>query len=133
MNAFGEEESWAYGAGGNGGYDYAPKKNVIFNTNNDYAGMVKYYNYYKINDNHLIEAIYGDALCELHFEDKDGDRVPAEDDEYKDDPVAFYQGDKALTLEEFNSMIIEADYEELTGKKSADEILRLLNGLVNLK
>lgn len=34
-------EQWGYGVMGNTGYSYAPKKNYLYNLNNDYAGAVR--------------------------------------------------------------------------------------------
>ena len=41
-------DDWAYGAGGNHGYEYIPGQHIIKNYNTDYAGIIMYETYWDI-------------------------------------------------------------------------------------
>lgn len=68
-------EEWGYGAFGNHGYDYAPKKNCIRNYNSDYAGAIMYTSYASIHDNGEVVADY--EVKTMNFKDLDGDGYPS--------------------------------------------------------
>ena len=89
-----------YGAMGNAGYDYLPGHNCIHNSNADFAGMIRYETYMKINENHELETFR--VIQANYFDDKNGNRDVDEDemDTYTGDG-RFFIGDKEITAEEF--------------------------------
>ena len=131
----GDEYGWPYGAGGNHGYEYIPRENVLRNYDADYAGLVQYVSYYELNPetHHLVNKNEA-ALYETHYNDKNGNGE-VDDDEWEpvvDEPTYFY-GDKKLTEEEWKGYMVEGEYTELVGTKSAESILKALEGLINEK
>ena len=50
-------EHWSYGAMGNTGYEYVPRKNNLRNRNSDYAGLIVYTTYMEIGKNHTLDTI----------------------------------------------------------------------------
>ena len=68
-------EGWAYGAFGNHGYDYAPKKNCMRNYNSDFAGAIMYTTYFSIHDDG--EAVEDYEVKTMNFKDLDGDGMPS--------------------------------------------------------
>ena len=109
-----------YGAMGNAGYDYLPGHNCIHNSNADFAGMIRYETYMKINENHELETFR--VIQANYFDDKNGNRDVDEDemDTYTDDG-RFFIGDKEITAEEF-AEYQKGDYLFINGAKTLDEI-----------
>ena len=114
---------WKYGASGNHGFEYIPKQNVLHNQNADFAGAVVYETYLKINENHELVDYYDDSLSFWYFEDKDGNYAPSDDEILENGEAIYYLGDNKITKEEYDSYIIDGDYEYIEGKMSAEEIL----------
>lgn len=50
-------DHWGYGAMGNAGYEYAPKKNNLRNYNTDYAGAMLYTTYEKVSEQHTMDMV----------------------------------------------------------------------------
>lgn len=124
---------WAYGAGGNYGYMYAPGKNVYINHNSDYAGAVQYDSYMSSHEGAEISTDY--YVESLYFKDTDGDRSPSQEELSATDEMdvfsAFYYNstDKEMSEDEIKAMIDEFDtynYEEVTGDVSYDDFLNAL-------
>ncbi len=109
-----------YGAMGNAGYDYLPGHNCIHNSNADFAGMIRYETYMKINENHELETFR--VIQANYFDDKNGNRDVDEDemDTYTGDG-RFFIGDKEITAEEF-AEYQKGDYFFINGAKTLDEI-----------
>ena len=109
-----------YGAMGNAGYDYLPGHNCIHNSNADFAGMIRYETYMKINENHELETFR--VIQANYFDDKNGNRDVDEDemDTYTGDG-RFFIGDKEITAEEF-AEYQKGDYLFINGAKTLDEI-----------
>ena len=109
-----------YGAMGNAGYDYLPGHNCIHNSNADFAGMIRYETYMKINENHELETFR--VIQADYFDDKNGNRDVDEDemDTYTGDG-RFFIGDKEITAEEF-AEYQKGDYLFINGAKTLDEI-----------
>lgn len=70
--------SWSYGAGGNGGYSYAPKKGIYYNGNADLAGAIYYNTYMSKRDEGELGTDYW--VKDINFNDLDGDGWPSEDE-----------------------------------------------------
>lgn len=67
---------WPWGAMGNNGYYYMPRANQIYNYNHDYAGLLGYASYMKIDANHEIVSDYYLEL--YHFNDLNENNQPDE-------------------------------------------------------
>ena len=58
-----DEMGWPFGAGGNAGYEYAPRANTIRNYDADHAGLIRYITYYVLNENtHQLVSLYDEPL-----------------------------------------------------------------------
>ena len=120
---------WAYGAMGNAGYYYSPRKNVFHNTNCDYAGAIQYETFMSIREDGELE----EDLCAKYiwFQDTDGDGAPSEDEEMSDDytePYGEYYTNltgKDMTTEEIKAEIerLESlEFKEVHGSISYEEL-----------
>ena len=125
-----DEHGLAYGVAGNVGYDYIPRGNIIRNYNNDFAGLIRYVTYRKLDNNQVV-YVYDNELKEFHFEDKDGNGTLDENeaDDYVDEPTAYFFGENKITKEEYEAKLIDGDYDELAGNLSAAELTQKLNTL----
>lgn len=122
-------EDWPYGAMGNAGYEYIPKKNVIRNENADLAGAILYISYDRVNGEHEIESYYEKTLSSWAFRDINhnyaiDDNEPITEDRY------YYYGDQEITAEEYETYFIIGEYHWLQGSKDASEILVELEGMM---
>lgn len=128
-------DGWGYGAMGNTGYEYVPRKNCIFNHNQDYAGAVHKEYYMSKREGAEIETDYSIRLN--FFEDVDGDGYPSEEelalhDELIEGDTAYYcYTGEDLTEEEIRNRISEMSagtMEEITGTMDGPTVLgQLLN------
>jgi len=119
-------DEWGYGAMGNHGYDYIPKGNVICNYNADLAGLIVYTFYGRINENHEIESYYGERLSQWAFKDLNNN-YQMDEGEYNGTDC-YYYGNQEITQEEFESYLINGNYESIYGRKSASELIAQLEG-----
>ncbi|WP_026659013.1 hypothetical protein [Butyrivibrio sp. AC2005] len=124
---------WAYGAGGNYGYMYAPGKGLYSNHNNDYAGAVQYDSYMTSHDGKEISTDF--YVESLFFKDTDGDRTPSEEELSATEEMEVFEARYRnctgieMSEDEIKSQIAEYDsyhYEELTGYMSYDELISSL-------
>ncbi|MBR3280415.1 MAG: hypothetical protein IKI57_01030 [Clostridia bacterium] len=127
-----DEHGWLYGIAGNTGYDYVPRANVIRNYNNEYAGLVRYVSFNKLDEktNQMV-PVYDEALKEFHFNDKNLNNEIDEDeaDDYVKEPVAFFFGENEITKEEYDAKLIDGDFEELVGRLSAAKMVEKIESL----
>ena len=115
---------WTYGAGGNSGYEYAPKKNSLRNYNADFAGLLMYTMYMSVNEQLKMETT---ALIETYnFEDANGNGMPDEEEEASvgNYSVSYMDGVE-VTSDEWASYDM-GDYEFICGRMSREEILSRL-------
>ncbi len=125
---------WAYGAGGNGGYSYAPGKGIYYNGNADYAGAVYYNTYMSKRDVGELGTDYW--VKEINFNDLDGDGWPSEGElEDYDESVGSSEYhceiDKGMTEDEIKAVVSLYDsYEtkEVVGKMDYPTFLDKLDG-----
>jgi len=118
---------WAYGAGGNYGYDYIPYKNVICNENSDMAGALKWINLYKISDDHNeLESILDQSLTARYYDSDELYPDDLENVQMLDRPV-YYYGDKKITEEEFHSYKPNEDYYSLGKGVDYDTFMQCMN------
>ena len=125
-------DDWGYGAFGNHGYEYVPGKNLLFNFNTDYAGLLGKSYYMTIRGDEIVTAYWSDTY---NFDDKNNNGEP-DDGEYDEDgdemfegKVEYFADDESLSEEQIKNKIAEFDgytYEEITGTKTKDEMYQLL-------
>ncbi len=115
---------WAYGAGGNAGYEYAPKKNSLRNYNADFAGLIMYTTYMSVNEQLKLEMVA--QIETFNFDDSNGNGMP---DEEEEGSVGYYSisymDGVPVTSEEW-SVYDMGDYDYIHGSKSYEEIMQSL-------
>lgn len=116
-------DQWAYGAGGNTGYTYLPKKNCLFNLNNDMAGAIQYCYYGKMK-NHKIVSRYSKELVVYHFNDKNKNGM-IDDGEYNGKSY-YYYGKKKISKKKFDSYGLRGKYKPISGSLSYKQIKKKL-------
>ena len=124
---------WGYGAFGNAGYYYAPRKGVFYNLNNDHAGAVKYESYMLKHPGQELKADY--TKKSLWFNDLDGNGEPSEDEwnaseEWKEYEAKYYNGtDAEMSEEEIKAqfdLYSEYDFEFVSGDMDYDTFINHL-------
>ena len=124
---------WAYGAGGNYGYWYAPGKGLYVNHDNDYAGAVQYDSYMTSHEGNEVSTDY--YVESLYFKDTDRDRTPSEEELSATEEMQLYEEryrnctGKEMSEDQIKAIIAEySTYqkEELTGDMSYDELISSL-------
>lgn len=115
-------DGWGYGAFGVAGYDYIPGGNTLRGYNSDFAGAVRYENYYHIDEKHRFKPIYDKELYYTMFDDKNGNQTPDEDEPIDENQGHLYYGGTELSEEDYASMQIPGEYESLIGSMSFDEL-----------
>lgn len=116
---------WAYGAMGNSGYDYAPRKNNMRNYNADQAGLILHTYYMKINERGEMETPMW--IETINYIDSNGNGVLDEDEELGDGP-AYINGERA-SLEELDAVYDAydmGDYGPIEGRVTEAEVRKLL-------
>lgn len=117
-------DNWAYGAAGNAGYEYAPKKNNLRNYNADFAGLILYTTYMSMNEKFEMETIA--QIETFNFDDANGNGMPDEEEEGSvgDYSVSYLNGVE-VTSDEW-TVYDMGDYDYIHGSMSYEEILQLL-------
>lgn len=108
-----------YGAGGNLGYSYLPKKNILYNLCNSSAGAVQYLTYMTMKNNKLVSK-YAKELCVKRFVDKNKNGYP-DPGEMTDKPI-YYYGNKKISKSKFESMEVKGNYQMIQGSVSYKEM-----------
>lgn len=116
-------DKWGYGAMGNAGYEYLPKKNCLRNYNSDFAGAVRYTTYERIKDGKMV-SVYPKNLKEVFFIDQNHNGMP-EENEYTDQPT-YYYGKKEISEEKYLSYIISGKFKNITGTMTYQKIRKKL-------
>ena len=110
-------DMWAYGAFGNVGYEYIPYQNVLRNYNSDYAGMRFYTSYSKISENHSLEEDSYSLI--MSYEDENGQVIIEYTEEtYDENNWHYYYNDKEITKEEYDSYIIQGEFQYIEGTQA---------------
>ena len=121
-------DEWGYGAMGNAGYEYLPKKNFLRNYNSDYAGAIRCVYCGKMK-NHKMESRYPKELKEMYFKDKNKNGIPDEG-EYTEQ-ASYYYGSKKISKKKFNSYIKQSGkFKAITGTMVFKEIRKKLRDLM---
>lgn len=112
-----------YGAMGNVGYEYIKKKNVIYNSNADYAGAEYYQFYGKISKGKLVNR-NKDELCIKHYKDRNNNGMP-DQNEYVDDAL-YYYGNKQVSKATFDKYTVKGTKKFIKGNISYSKMLKKL-------
>ncbi len=132
----GAERGWSYGVGGNAGYDYIPRGNVIRNFSTAFAGLIRYVSYSKLDNasKQLVKINKGDlAACYFVDSNKNGQVDENEYDSYVEEPTMYLIGDKVVSSGDYNAQIIEGDFDELTARKTYADFKTALEGMLTTK
>ena len=119
---------WGYGAMGNAGYEYCPRKSSVRNYNADYAGLILYTSYWTLGDGYMLDGVV--SIETLNFDDVNGNGMPDGDEEesYGYYNVSYIDG-KEVTAEECESYSM-GEYEWLgagSDGMSLEELEEALN------
>lgn len=118
-------EEWTYGAGGNAGYEYAEKENLIRNYTSDFAGLIQYVNYYTVDENFEITPYYDKELKIYMFNDINGDGMPDEG-EYEENNLTehkYFFGEDEVSKEDFDKYLKNGNFKFFEGTKNATELI----------
>lgn len=117
-------DRWPYGAMGNAGYEYAPKKNSLRNDNTDYAGAILYTTYMEIGSSHTLDTVAEIKL--VNFDDVNGNGVPDEEEmgSVGSYGVCYLDGKEAS--DEECAAFDAGGYEPIMGSMSREELLEKL-------
>lgn len=110
-----------YGAMGNAGYSYIAKKNVIYNSNSDFAGAEYYQFYGKISKGKLVNRNKKE-LCIKHYKDRNGNGMP-DQNEYVDNPL-YYYGKKQVSKATFDKYTVSGTKKYIQGKLTYSQIFK---------
>lgn len=113
-------EHWSYGAMGNTGYEYVPRKNNLRNRNSDYAGLIVYTTYMEIGKNHTLDTIA--EIETFNFDDSNGNGIP--DDDETDSAGKYIKicvNGSEISEEDAEKYNI-GDYEFIFGSMTLDEL-----------
>lgn len=117
-------DSWPYGAMGNLGYEYSPRKNSLRNYNNDYAGAVTYTTYMTVGPQYSMDTVV--QIETYNFDDANGNGIP---DENEQDSMGVYNTSYIegveVTTEECNSYDA-GNYEYIEGKMDIETLKAML-------
>lgn len=117
-------EQWGYGVMGNTGYSYAPKKNYLYNLNNDYAGAVRNVYCMKIKNYKLVSR-HPKPLKILHFKDTNKNGYPDNGEKFTEKPF-YYYGNKKITQKKFMALANPKNLEPIIGKMNYTKIRKKL-------
>ena len=117
-------DHWAYGAMGNAGYEYSPKKNSLRNYNTDFAGALLYTTYMSVNEQMNLETVVG--IETFNFDDVNGNGMPDEEEENSVGNYSISYIEGVEVSDEECATYDKGDYEYILGSMSYDEILQML-------
>ena len=118
-------DHWAYGAMGNAGYEYSPKKNSLRNYNTDFAGALLYTTYMSVNEQMNLETVVG--IETFNFDDVNGNGMPDEEEENSVGNYSISYIEGVEVSDEECAAYDKGSYEYIFGSMSYDEILQMLN------
>lgn len=112
-------DAWAYGAWGNNGYEYSPRKNSLRNDDQDYAGLIHYTTYLTVNSEYSMESVV--QIKTLFFNDVNGNQIPDDDETYFDGYSTSYIDGVEVTDEQCASYDM-GEYEFIKPTMSWEEL-----------
>lgn len=120
---------WSYGAGGNTGYEYSPRKNSMRNYNSDYAGAILYTTYLSVSERHTMDTVT--QIKTYNFDDVNGNGIPDKDEE---ESIGYYGisyiNGVEVTPEEWDAFEV-GEYEYIRAAMSLEVLQSKLNEGVN--
>lgn len=118
-------DEWGYGAFGNHGYDYAPRKNSLYNFNTDGAGAILKDAYMAISEDHSLEILA--MLTSYNYDDENGNGMPDEEewgaDTYQEGLYSYVDGEYVRVSDDEWKKYHKGEYEPISGSTSLDELL----------
>lgn len=118
-------DRWPYGAMGNAGYEYSPRKNSLRNYNNDYAGAIMYTTYMTMGAGYSIDTVA--QIVSYNFDDVNQIGQPDEDemDSMGLYGVSYIDGEE-VSEEECASYDL-GGYEFITVTMNREELVKMLS------
>lgn len=117
-------DDWGYGAGGNHGYDYAPRKNSLYNFDTDLAGAILNDTYMAISEDHSLEILA--TLVSYNYDDENENGIPDEGewgaDTYREGTYRYVDGECVPVSEDEWKKHDKGGYEPLLGRMSLSEL-----------
>lgn len=116
---------WAYGAGGNTGYEYAARKNSMRNYNADQAGAIMNTSYMRINGENEIETPMW--IESINYIDSNENGMMDEGEEYGAGPD--YINGKKASPEEVEAVYAAydmGDYQYIEGRMTVEDVRKAL-------
>ncbi len=116
-------DRWPYGAMGNTGYEYVPRKNSLRNENSDFAGAIHYTTYMSVGSRLTLDIVA--EIETFLFDDVNQNGIPDEDEmeSLGNYSVSYIDGKKAADEEcqayqagEYEFMDLTMGFEELLEK-----------------
>lgn len=116
-------DCWPYGAMGNTGYEYVPRKNSLRNDNSDFAGAIHYTTYMSVGNRLTLDIVA--EIETFLFDDVNQNGIPDEDEleSLGNYSVSYIDGKKATDEEcqayqagEYEFMDLTMEFEELLEK-----------------
>lgn len=120
-------DHWAYGAMGNAGYEYSPKKNSLRNYNTDFAGLLLYTTYMGIGEQHELDTIV--TIETYNFDDANGNGMPDEEEEGSIGKYGISYIDGVEVTNEDCAVYDMGEYEYIFGSMSYEEFLQTLDSM----
>ncbi len=111
-------DQWGYGAFGVAGYDYILGQGVIYYSDADYAGALRYDTYLSLTETYEFESMYGD----MHMQFFEGD-TPG--NTYLDEPLYYVDGQQ-VSEEVYRTYGVEGNRFSLVGDYNYDQIMAFL-------
>lgn len=118
-------DRWPYGAMGNAGYEYSPRKNSLRNYNNDYAGAIMYTTYMTMGAGYSIDTVA--QIVSYNFDDVNQNGQPDEDemDSMGIYGVSYINGTEVS--EEECAAYDLGGYEFITVTMNREELVKMLS------
>lgn len=127
-------DQWPFGAGGNLGYQYAPGKGILRNDGNPYYGAFYYSTFLSKHEEGELESDY--TVTEYHFDDKDGDGYPSDEELENLSEMEVYKTEYTCDngenlsedqIKEKIDMFESYTYEDFDATLSYDELIKELS------
>lgn len=109
-------DDMAYGSQGCVGYEYLPRQNVVHCFYLE-QGIIAHDCYMTVGNDHELNNYYEEELSIMSYQDKNEN---GEGFQY------YFYGNNEITEEEYDSYMIQGEYEYLYGTKTAEEIIHEL-------
>ena len=113
-------DHWGYGAMGNAGYEYCPKKNSLRNDNSDFAGAIVYTTYMKIGGQCTLEPVV--QIETYNFDDVNENGIPDEDEMDSFGRYGESRIDGVTVTDEECAAYSAGEYEYIEVTMSAEEL-----------